>query len=493
MNALLALTCRAAMWIAAQLVPAGERMAWIEDRCGRLWRWMLAECEGGAADSRRALAAHTGWAVLSAVRLRLRVWRATWERWTVVRKNPWFPAAAWAFVIVVITIATGGFRASRRLATPLPYADPHRVVILAQGPPYFGIRLGFLEREIKVLRRNSHTLQGLATYGWYNAVVAVGRATREFAAANVSPEFFRVLGIEPSLGRMWAETPVANQREFMVSREFFKRELRGDASQIGKTFQVGGRSMTLAGVLPKGFWFLTAPPAIWTANPEQAVVPPERWWLALRGAVARIEQGTSMATVEMELKSVLKDAGMTRANFGYTAIPAKLMVYQGLTTYLWEFAIFVVVLLAWVSVNLWRDRSRGFRGRIAWRFWSFFAAKSFLPLLAIYLVTVELTYSQPGSVSPRWWWGFQFFSGWLRFCGAALVFFWAWRDQRGRCRECLRPMEHPLRIGTPGRVLLDPAGQELMCPLGHGSVYSSESVLGSEMSDRWLRLNFGGD
>ena len=41
--------------------------------------------------------------------------------------------------------------------------------------------------------------------------------------------------------------------------------------------------------------------------------------------------------------------------------------------------------------------------------------------------------------------------------------------------------------------LLDPTGQELMCPLGHGSVYSSESVLGSEMSDRWLRLNVGGD
>jgi hypothetical protein len=197
--------------------------------------------------------------------------------------------------------------------------------------------------------------------------------------------------------------------------------------------------------------------------------------------------------VETEIKAVLKDAGMTRANFQYTAIPAKSMVNQGLITYTWEFVILAIALLAWASVNLWRDRRRGFRGRIALRFWGFFAAKSILPLLAIYLLTVELSYSQPGSVSPRVWWGFQFLTGWLRFLGAALVFFWAWRDQRDRCRECLRPMEYPLRIGTPGRILLDPAGQELMCPLGHGSVYSSESVLGSEMSDRWLRLNFSGD
>jgi hypothetical protein len=492
-NGLLAMTCRAAMWIAIRLVPPSERQAWIEDRCGRLWRWMLAECEGGAADSRRALAAHTGWAFLSAVRLRIRAWQAAWEQWTVIRKNPWFPAAAWALVILAITIATGGFRASRRLATLLPYPEPDRVVILSQGPPYFGIRLGFLEREIRVLRRNDHTLHGLATYGWRKARIWLGGANREVAAANVSPEFFRLLGIQPSLGKLWADDPGVYPREFMVSREFFKRELHGDATQIGRTFQLGGQAMTLAGVLPKGFWFLTAPPAIWTANPEQTVVSPENWRLGLRGVVARTAPGASISAVEAEMKSVLKEAGMSRANFGYTAMPAGTMVYQGLITYTWEFAILVSVLLAWAAVNWWRDRTRGFRGRMALRFWSFFAAKSFLPLLAIYLLTIELSYSQPGSVSPRVWWGSQFLSGWLRFLGAALVFFWAWRDQRGRCRECLRPMEHPLRIGTPGRVLLDPAGQELMCPLGHGSVYSSESVLGSEMSDRWLRLNFGGD
>jgi len=39
---------------------------------------------------------------------------------------------------------------------------------------------------------------------------------------------------------------------------------------------------------------------------------------------------------------------------------------------------------------------------------------------------------------------------------------------------------------VPGQVLLDSAGQEVMCPQGHGSVYTLDSVHGADMSDRWM-------
>ena len=67
-----------------------------------------------------------------------------------------------------------------------------------------------------------------------------------------------------------------------------------------------------------------------------------------------------------------------------------------------------------------------------------------------------------------------------------MILLWAWRDQRSRCRICLERMCQPVRIGVPGRMLLDTAGLEVMCPRGHGAVYTSESVLGSDMSDRWM-------
>jgi hypothetical protein len=47
-------------------------------------------------------------------------------------------------------------------------------------------------------------------------------------------------------------------------------------------------------------------------------------------------------------------------------------------------------------------------------------------------------------------------------------------------------MRQPVRIGIPGQILLDAAGVEVMCPVGHGTVYTADSVLGSEMSNRWM-------
>ena len=56
-------------------------------------------------------------------------------------------------------------------------------------------------------------------------------------------------------------------------------------------------------------------------------------------------------------------------------------------------------------------------------------------------------------------------------------------------------MRSPLRIGVRGQVLLEAAGDEVMCPNGHGTVYHAASVLGSDLSDRWmgLDLNFDAD
>jgi hypothetical protein len=51
---------------------------------------------------------------------------------------------------------------------------------------------------------------------------------------------------------------------------------------------------------------------------------------------------------------------------------------------------------------------------------------------------------------------------------------------------CLHCMRQPVRIGVPGQMLLDTAGMEVMCPQGHGSVYTSDSVLGSDISNRWM-------
>ena len=84
----------------------------------------------------------------------------------------------------ILAVASGGFPVLRHLTRGLTYRDPGRVVVLAQGSPYFGIRMGFRDRETAVFRARSHSLEGIATYMWTPTVFQSARGHREVIAGN---------------------------------------------------------------------------------------------------------------------------------------------------------------------------------------------------------------------------------------------------------------------------------------------------------------------
>jgi hypothetical protein len=115
-------------------------------------------------------------------------------------------------------------------------------------------------------------------------------------------------------------------------------------------------------------------------------------------------------------------------------------------------------------------------------------AKVVLGITLSFLFVMETTGLNRQGLMGGVWFGRDLFSIWLFLTGAVVLGLWAWRDQRNRCHVCLHKLRDPVRIGIPGQVLLETTGLELMCPKGHGILYSPESVLGSEMSEHWLGL-----
>src|SRR5258708_28290005 len=150
------------------------------------------------------------------------------------------------------------------------------------------------------------------------------------------------------------------------------------------------------------------------------------------------------------------------------------------------FGAAMAAVLVCAFAGMYRGRRRGSRWGLTLRYWGFFVVKCAVPLSAIFLWVLEGEGVSTFAITGRAWWGRELFSQWAGLCAAVMILLWAWRDQRSRCRVCLERMRQPVRIGVPGRMLLDTAGLEVMCPHGHGAVYTSESVLGSEMSDRWM-------
>jgi len=69
-----------------------------------------------------------------------------------------------------------------------------------------------------------------------------------------------------------------------------------------------------------------------------------------------------------------------------------------------------------------------------------------------------------------------------------LLFRWILLDQRRRCPVCLRPLTHPVRIGTPSETFLEWYGAESMCERGHGLMHVPEAET-SFGKREWLKLD----
>lgn len=469
--------------MAGKLVPRSQRDEWEQEYSGPLWRWMLEVTIAGIPDSQAALTDHVRKAWMAALRARfcLQFFGA-----------PGFALSSAAALLAILLIGSGGLRTLRQFARGLPFHEPARVVILAQGPPYFGIRLGFRDRETVAMRMKGHTLKDLATYSWSTTVFNSPQGHREIIAAEVGPSFFDVLGVGPVLGHgltyrdAGGEPSRDDTGTFLASEAFWRNELHSDLTAIGRQYDIGGRSLRLAGILPRGFIFLSTPIAVWLAAPPELPAQGQPWPLALRGAVGRLLPGVTPAQAEADLRDALVSKGIGRRNFLMHATPVADLVYRPLLTYGSDFLIALGGVLLWAAIQSIRDHRRGADWRVVTRFWGFFAAKTAIPLAVLFVLVFEFTdvtrLGVTGGTRP----GQSALGVWLYYSVLAMIMFWAWRDQPKRCRVCLQRMHHPIRIGIPGQMLLETAGQEVICPDGHGSVFRSDSVMGAEISDRWM-------
>jgi hypothetical protein len=474
--------CRFALQGAARLVPGELRDEWRNEWLGSLWHWTLDAANAAAPDARWALLTHTRDAIRAAIGARFRSDPGTEEIRSMIGR-PAVCLALGALSLLTVAVASRGFSVTRHLAAGVPYRDARNVVVLAQGPPVFGIRLGFRDIETDLFRDKTKTLAAVAAYSWHPAMVSFRRGRRLVEAANVDASFFDVLGVQAPVARL-------REDEFLASYDFWRDELRGDPNRVGQFMVIDGHPLRLAGVLPRNFTFLSEPLAIWTSHPEPTPpVPARRWWLNLRGVVARLNPGVTPDTARKELRQIQVQYGLGRRNFETQATPIEDLIYRAYRSYAGDLATLLGALLAWAAVRFAMDRRAGAPAKRAARFWGFFALKTTLPLVALFFAIVELsgasalglTGGDPGRGGPL--------LVWASFASVVVILIWAFRDQPSRCRVCLHRLRQPVRIGVPGQMLLEAAGEEVMCPQGHGSVYTSASVLGADISDRWMSLD----
>jgi predicted permease len=167
------------------------------------------------------------------------------------------------FVVITLAVGIGMVAATFSMVDALvlrPYPVPHssNVVTLA-GTTHDSSLEDFSYREYLDIRDKTTSYDGVIASADMQEVgfsAEPGATPGIRGGMLVSGNYFRVLGVEPRLGRGFRkdEDQVAARDSVVVlGPDFWKREFASDPSVLGRTVRLNGKDFTVIGVAPASF------------------------------------------------------------------------------------------------------------------------------------------------------------------------------------------------------------------------------------------------
>src|SRR4051812_33169922 len=176
-------------------------------------------------------------------------------------KSPAFTAVAILTLALGIGASTAIFSVlDAVLLRPLPYPNQERIVELRELDEK-GRGMSFAEPNFNDLVARQHSFEALAKYSSFPDAIVGGSEPVRANVCAASPDFFRVLGVTPALGRVFGDD-AAGKEAVVVSNGFWKRYLGARPDLEGMSLRFGNHSFAVVGVLPAEMEF---PPstAVW--------------------------------------------------------------------------------------------------------------------------------------------------------------------------------------------------------------------------------------
>lgn len=233
-----------------------------------------------------------------------------------LRRAPGFSA------VVVLTLAVG-IGASTAvfsivdgvLLRPLPYADPDRIVRLAEGyegaaPLRTGARLGSVTYHAwkNAGPRTIAAIEGYTESG--DALVEIDRTRALIPVARVTSGLFGLLGVSPTVGRLFVDADAAEGSEPVVvlSEGVWRERFASDVSIVGRTVALSGQPYRVIGVTARGFAFPDNKTRLWAVlDIPRPTGPPQNPRFITFFAVARLRPGATPAQAATEATAIARN------------------------------------------------------------------------------------------------------------------------------------------------------------------------------------------
>jgi hypothetical protein len=175
-----------------------------------------------------------------------------------MRRAPGFTAAAVLTLGVGLAAATVMFSVvDAVLLRPLPFPGADRILTVGEIIPFFGTK-----PQVVTLRE----YQRWRASGVFDSSAAVDTASFALLGAGlperidgvqVTADFFRLFGVQPSLGRDFrpSEDAPGAAAVAILSHQLWARKFHSDPGVVGRSIRLGDRLRTVIGVMPPGFEF----------------------------------------------------------------------------------------------------------------------------------------------------------------------------------------------------------------------------------------------
>ena len=196
------------------------------------------------------------------------------------------------------------------LLRPLPFPESERIVHVMERSAT-GARSGARRvtgRLFADWRDRTLTLEHIAGYTDSSHTLMAPSGPVGLQGARVSPSLFAILGVTPSLGRLFDRDNErqGNSRVALLSAGIWERAFGRDPTIVGAIVSLDGEPVEVVGVLPSSFRFPNSEVEVWTP----LVLTPERLQRFL--SVARLRPGVTIAQAEAEAAVVIASLNPNR-------------------------------------------------------------------------------------------------------------------------------------------------------------------------------------
>lgn len=178
-----------------------------------------------------------------------------------LKRSPGFAVLAIAILALGIGATTAMFSITRTvLLKPLAYRDPQQLVTILFRIPSFSKQLSTIPvnaQHYELWRDHARTLQSVALVTSTSNILS-GRGNAEtVTGVRVTANFFSVLGVQPALGRAFAngDDQAGRDRVVVVSNRFWRSKLGGRASALGESILLDQTPYRVIGIMPAAFPF----------------------------------------------------------------------------------------------------------------------------------------------------------------------------------------------------------------------------------------------